>query len=62
MTTALANLATAITTDRNKFKELTKTIPNQYSQIATLINKLLAETEAAAKIKTLIVTTKISNG
>ena len=50
-TTALANLATSNTTDRNTFDELRKTIFNQSSQITTLTNKLIAANEVAAKLK-----------
>ena len=39
-TTALANLATATTTNINTFNELTKKIADQSSQITTLTNKL----------------------
>ena len=61
-TTALDNLATATTTNRNKSNNLTKTIADQSSQITTLTNKLLAATEAAVKLNNEIATIKISNG
>ena len=55
-------LSTTTITDRNIFKILTKTIADQYSQITTLTNKLLAATEAAAKLKTEIATINRYNG
>ena len=62
MTTALENLATTTIIDRNTFNEVTKTIADQSSQITTIINKLLAATESATKLKTEIATIKRSNG
>ena len=59
-TTALENLSTATTTNRNTFNELTKTIANQSSQIITLKNKLLLATEAASKPKTEIAVINLS--
>ena len=61
-TTALDNLATATTTNRNKPNNLTKKIADQSSQITTLTNKLLAATEAAAKLKNELATIKRYNG
>ena len=49
-TSALENLATSTTTDRNTFNNLTKTIDNQSYQITTLTKKLFAATEAAFKL------------
>ena len=53
-TTALEILATANTTDRNTFNELTQK-KYQSSQITTLNNKLFAAKEVAANLKTEIV-------
>ena len=61
-TTAMENLATATTTNITTFNEFTETISDQSSQITILTNKLLAVTEAIAKIKNEIVTIKRSNG
>ena len=60
-TTDLANLATATTTDINRFNELTKTVANQSSQNITLKKKFLAATLATSKLKNEIVTIKSSN-
>ena len=43
-TTALENLATATTTDRNTFNELTKKIADKSYQISNLTDKLLTAT------------------
>ena len=43
-TTALENLATATTTDRNTFNELMKKIANKSYQISNVTDKLLTAT------------------
>ena len=60
-TTDLANLATATTTNINRFNELTKTVANQSSQNISLKKEFLAATLATSKLKNEIVTIKSSN-